>query len=327
MFASNHTFAGTSVNLNTARFFNLSNTTRIREVAKIELSDRSYLPKVGDPRSDWVASVAVPAFQALAQAGVEAPNFCSIGTGAGLDALAAIEILNARNVFVTDLHDDVVTLAHENIVNNVANGSEVTVAAGVGDLLSPIIGKNLDLDLLYENLPNIPMSENENLYDGQTSSTFIKQRGEQIPDFIRRYLVELHYVALRQAFPLLKSGGRALSSIGGRIPLDVIVQIGRNLGYRSQILTFTWKIQSEPAEVIGGYAQWEKQGFGPFRFYPAEVLAETFSAVADVASGARVRQIELSLFSHEMSATSALAAMSAGVSVGHTVAILESLKP
>lgn len=69
----------------------------------------------------------MPAFLALAQTGIEAQDFCSVGTGAGLDALAAIEILNAKNIVITDLHDDVVSLAHENILSNTFAGDGLTV--------------------------------------------------------------------------------------------------------------------------------------------------------------------------------------------------------
>ncbi|NJL71413.1 MAG: class I SAM-dependent methyltransferase [Candidatus Competibacteraceae bacterium] len=323
---SSETVDATSINLDIATFFNLKNPSRIRRDAAIKLSGRSYLPKIDDPRSDWVASVAVPAFLALAQTGIEAQDFCSIGTGAGLDALAAIEILKARNVIITDLHDDVVSLARHNIINNTVSARELTVYTGVGDLLSPILDEHIKLDLLYENLPNIPISDGCNLKDGQTSSTFIAERREAVPEFVRRYLIELHYVALKQAYPLLKPGGRALSSIGGRIPLEVIVQLGRELGYSSEILTFTWKKQSEPEEVIGGYAQWEKQGLGPFRFYPASVLAEIFGSMADVAAGAQAQEIERALYPFEMSASEALAALASREPIGHTVAVLESVK-
>ncbi|PWB83488.1 MAG: hypothetical protein C3F11_06370 [Methylocystaceae bacterium] len=67
-------------------FFELSSVNRIRDPLEIGLTNRSYLPKSNDLRSDWVASVATPAFKALAQTGVFAPRFCTIGTGVGLDA-------------------------------------------------------------------------------------------------------------------------------------------------------------------------------------------------------------------------------------------------
>jgi hypothetical protein len=34
-------------------------------------------------------------------------------------------------------------------------------------------------------------------------------------------------------------------------------------GYSTKILTYTWKIQSEPEEVIGGYKKNQEDGLGP----------------------------------------------------------------
>lgn len=113
--------------IDTASFFGLDSVSRIRPRARLDLTDRSYLPKALDPRNDWVASVAAPAFLALTQTGVEAPKFCTIGTGSGLDALAAIEILKARHVVILDLHVDVARQTHRNIQNNVVTDSQVTL--------------------------------------------------------------------------------------------------------------------------------------------------------------------------------------------------------
>lgn len=326
MLSSNNLISSEEVRVDIAALFGLRNTLRIQRNATIYLTERSYLPKVSDPRSDWVASVAVPAFLALKQTGTEVRDFCTIGTGTGLDALAAIEILNARNIIITDLHHDVVTLARQNILQNTDKASRLTIFSGVGDLLYPLQGENFSLDLVYENLPNIPINPTDNLKDGQISSTFIANRSEKIPGFVSRHLITLHYLALKQAFPLLRNGGRILSSIGGRIPLEVIGRLGEECGYLCEILTFTWKRQSEPEEVITGYAQWEREGFGPFQFYPVEDLEEMFRSVAHVAAGAQARAIEHALSPHLMTAQEALGAMNDGIEIGHTVAVLDSVK-
>lgn len=318
--------AAEDIHLDMAHFFNLRHTSRIRRAATIGLAAHSYVPKVDDPRSDWVASVAVPAFVALAQTGVQVQRFGTIGTGAGLDALAAIEILGASQVFVTDLHEDVVELARQNITANTLATHALTVYAAAGDLLEPLRAQAARLELLYENLPNIPLRTADDLAQGTTSSTFIADREEACPEFVRRYLITLHYLALLQAQPLLQAGGRVLSSIGGRIPLSIILQLGQACGYDSEILILTWKQQSEPEEVLEGYAQWAAQSYGPFHFYPVAVLAETFGSMAAVAAGAQALEVEQALRPHAMGAQEALAAWHEGVAIGHTVAVLESIK-
>ncbi|MEE1762772.1 class I SAM-dependent methyltransferase [Streptomyces sp. SP18BB07] len=306
-------------------FFQLSETKRIRSSIGLRLSDRSYLPKPESPRADWVASVAVPAFKTLAHMGVLAPRFCTIGTGAGLDALAAVEILQSSTVGFTDLHEDVLAHARENIHSNLLT-EDVELIGSAGDLLAPLSGKLSEIDVIYENLPNIPVAGGEDLADGQTSSTFISERSEEIPGFAEKNLVTLHYLALQQAHPLLRVGGRVLSSIGARIPLSEILALSGAAGYNGSILTYTWKVQSEPTEVVGGYAQWEREGLGPFHFYPVSVLQEAFDGLSPAAAGARALRLEKELAPFEMSALDALAMVEKGERVGHTVAILDSVK-
>lgn len=306
-------------------FFQLGEIERIRSSIGLRLSDHSYLPKKDDLRADWVASVAVPAFKTLAHMGVFAPRFCTIGTGAGLDALAAVEILRSRTVGFTDLHEDVLAYARENIHSNLLN-EDVELIGGAGDLLTPLAGKLSQIDLIYENLPNIPMAGKEDLADGQTSSTFITERSEEIPGFAEKNLVTLHYLALQQAHPLLRVGGRVLSSIGARIPLSEILALSGAAGYNGSILTYTWKVQSEPTEVVGGYAQWEREGLGPFHFYPVSVLHDAFENLSPAAAGAQALTLEKELAPFEVPALEALALVEKGERVGHTVAILDSVK-
>lgn len=313
-----------TISLDIAAFFGLHDTSRIRRNVSIGLTERSYLPKAIDPRSDWVASVAVPAFRALAETGVEVSDFCTIGTGAGLDALAAIEILKAKSVVLTDLHEEVVRQAQQNVQSNTLAAHRLNVFSAAGDLLDPIEEDQFKFDLVYENLPNIPLHDDFDISGGQTSSTFITHRSEQIPEYVQRYLIALHYLALRQARNMVRAGGRVLSSIGGRIPFEVIIRMGNDCGYVSDILTFTWKRQSEPEEVIGGYAAWEHQGHGPFRFYPAVLLEKMFGTISHVAAGAQALEIERALKPYEMTAVAAEEAMRAGTAIGHTVVVMES---
>jgi methylase of polypeptide subunit release factors len=82
---------------------------RLRSTLHLHLTDHTYVPKVTLPRSDWVTAVALPAFlayRAQYQGAGEGGTVGLIGTGAGLDALAAIEVLAPARVLVTDLHHD-----------------------------------------------------------------------------------------------------------------------------------------------------------------------------------------------------------------------------
>lgn len=316
-----------SISVDTQHFFALESPKRIRRHLSIHLTGHSYLPKAEDPRSDWVASVAYPAFVAVQQmnVGSNIGRFASIGTGAGIDALAAIEVFGCREVVVTDMHEDVVNMAARNIANNIAEHSPVvTVSALVGDLLTPLSQAGSRFDLIYENLPNIPFHQDGNLEHDQTSSSYIGTRPEDVPEFIHKNLLTLHYLAVLQAKNRLSENGAILSSIGARVPLSILLEVAREAGCTGSILTYTWKVQSEPEDVIGGYAAWQGQGLGPFYFYPIEVLYETFSNIDMVAAGDQALEIEHALLPHRLDAVAAHEAHCQGKTLGHTVAVIMS---
>jgi hypothetical protein len=315
-----------SVTIDTAEFFAIERPHSIQRAIHLTLSDRSYLPKADDPRSDWVASVAVPAFKAVAaEIGKnKIVSFCTIGTGAALDALAAIEILGCRQIGFTDLYSDIVERAAANILSNVNDTADLILLPGIGDLLTAFTSDGTKFDLIYENLPNIPLHDHRSLDEGQNSATFLARRSEQLPPTVQQALLALHYLALRQAHSHLTPNGRVISSIGGRIPLRTILDIAHASGYHGRILTYTWKIQSEPEDVIGGYANWQKSGFGPFHFYPVEHLEASFRKLDPIQAGQHALEIEQSLAPYRLDAVEALAAWRSGRSIGHTVAVLLS---
>ena len=313
---------------NTAELFGLASPQRIRQNLTIDLTEHSYLPKAGDPRSDWVATVAYPAFMAIKQMGIGSSTvdrFGTIGTGTGLDALAAIEVFGCSDVVITDLHQDVVKAAAENVIKNLQDdAAPVKILSLTGDLLEPLNQTRGGFDLIYENLPNIPLYDGGSLQHEQTSSSFVDSRSESIPDFVHKNLLTLHYLAIIEAEGHLADNGAILSSIGARIPLSSILDTATAAGAMGTILTYTWKVQSEPEEVIGGYAAWQKRGLGPFNFYPIEILDDTFSNIDMVAAGDQALAIEHALQPHRLDAITAYEAHRKGCKLGHTVAVLMS---
>jgi hypothetical protein len=298
----------------------------IKRKLSIELSNHSYLPRTDDLQSDWVAWAAVPAFKLymrrLRRKRID--SFCSIGTGSGVDVLAAMEIMGAQRVGLTDVHEDVVATAVSNVVRNKKPGSRTIVQAGNGDLLAPLKQYSAKYELIYENLPNVPMPDAEDLADGRKSSLYLAKRKEKIPELIRSRMLDLHYLALVQAEGFLLPKGKVLSVMGGRVPLDVFLELGRLAGYTSSILLYTWKIQADAGEIIRDYAQKQKKGFGPFHFYKSSVLEKKFASVNQARSGATAAKIEKSLASHRLDAVEAYEEFKKGVSIGHTVVVLAS---
>ena len=113
----------------------------------------TYLPKVGEPRRDWVASVAVPAFIAHREDCV-VRRFATIGTGSGLDAIAALELFDLESLAITDLHPVVVQAAASNIKAATVGCTSLTKAikslvAYSGDLLTPLKDHEGQFDLIY----------------------------------------------------------------------------------------------------------------------------------------------------------------------------------
>lgn len=320
----------TLIEVNTEAYLSISKPQRIKNRLSIALSDHSYLPRIGDLASDWVAHVAVPAFKLFraGRGGAPIESFCSIGTGSGLDVLSAIEILGSRRVGLTDVHRDVVAVAAQNISRNHLDSHSVLIESGHGDLLKPLQKFSTKYDLIYENLPNVPLSDETEVTSDRNSSLFLGPRRERVPDLVRQQLLDLHYLALVEARDYLKPGGAVLSTIGGRIPLKFVLQLGELAGFSPSFQSYTWKIQGDPNEIIKEHLRKQQDGFGPFYFYRTEILRRTFGLVDARSSGANALEIEKSLLSERLNAAEAFKALQNGESIGHTVAVLKSeLKP
>lgn len=297
---------------------------RINEQLSIKLTDHCYQPRIDDLESDWVAHVAVPAFKVYRQQrGGAVESFCSIGTGSGLDVLAAVEILGAIRVGLTDVHEDVVATAADNIARNQNPRHTLTIESGHGDLLAPLLPYNAQYDVIYENLPNIPLQSAEEVAIEQNSSAYLPPRTESLPKLVKQQMLDLHYLALAQARDFLLPGGAVLSCLGARVPLHVFLSLGELAGYTSSILTYGWKVQGDP-ELIRDYGYNQKRGFGPFYFYRAEVLQKYFAQLDPAKSGENALKIERVLLSQRLDPTSAYAAFENGERIGHTVAVLKS---
>ncbi|WP_290764478.1 50S ribosomal protein L11 methyltransferase [Fibrobacter sp. UBA4297] len=299
-------------------------TKRIKDYLSIEVADHAYLPKTEDIKSDWVAYIAAPAFKLIREKlGHDIDSFVSIGTGSGIDVLAGIELLGAKRVGFTDLQRSVVAAAAQNVRNNLKS-NDIEFEFGDGDLLQPLKNGKRNYDVIYENLPNVPLANNTKIEDKRNSGHYLEKRKEAIPEFVHEQMLDLHYLALKQACNYLAENGAVYSTLGGRVPLSAFIKLGELAGFHSEIFTYSWKVQAEPEDVISGYAAQEKAGLGPFRFYRVEDLQKAFANVSVKDSGSRAFEIEKSLDSVKLSATAAYEAFKKGEVIGHTVAVLKS---
>ncbi|MBB4199754.1 SAM-dependent methyltransferase [Rhodoblastus sphagnicola] len=315
-----------SLSLDIAAYLDIDKPRHLRPRVKIDVADRAWRPPVEDRQRDWVSSIVAPALKILRARRGEAAckAFCALGTGVGLDALAAVELLGAEVVGVTDLFPDVVEAAAENIRRNLAPNSSVALHAGAGDLLQPLRGSGVKFDLIYENLPNLPLADGAKVEADSTSATFLAPRDESVPQAARDALLALHYVALVQAHEFLRPGGAVLSTIGARVPLSALTDMAEAAGYVARFLGYWWKAQVDPEAIVGSYAQWRRQGLGPFHFYEVDVLEAAFAGLELEQAGRDALSIEQALRPHQLDAEAALAGLRQGRRIGHTVAALLS---
>jgi SAM-dependent methyltransferase len=318
--------SASSVGFDASSYLETATVRRIADTVQIELADRAYLPDLKDRKRDWVASVAAPAFRILARRRPPKSlrSFASIGTGSGVDALAAIEILGAEVVGITDLFGEVVRTAEENIRRNIKQGIDVEIHAGAGDLLTPLASSGVKFDVIYENLPNLPIDDAARIEKDRTSAAFLAPRAEPVPEFVSDWLLTLHYLALAQARNGLAPDGVVLSTIGARLPLDVIAEMSRAAGFAPSFLSYGWKVQAEAEDVIGTYAKWQRNGYGPFHFYEADQLEHAFASLDLEDAGRNAVVIERTLTAGRLDALAAWDAFRNDVRIGHTYVVLQS---
>ena len=179
-------------------------------------------------------------------------------------------------------------------------------------------------DIIYENLPNLPLDEDGSLETGRTSAAYIPRRSEPVPAFIKDWMLVLHYLALVQSRDFLNPGGVVISTIGARMPLQKLAGMAGEAGYEPSFLTYSWKAQTDPADLLLAYAKWQQQGFGPFYFYLADLLADTFASISLEDAGRNALVIEQELVSKRLDAVAAWKAFQGGETIGHTVAVLQA---
>jgi hypothetical protein len=110
-----------------------------------------------------------------------------------------------------------------------------------------------------------------------------------------------------------------------RVPLEHFLHLSELAGYSGSFLTYTWKVQAEAESVIRDHAAKQREGFGPFHFYPAAFLRERFGQAELATSGPRALELERSLASERLDAVQAWEAFQRGEPIGHTAVVLKSV--
>jgi methylase of polypeptide subunit release factors len=262
----------------TIGFSPLGTRRHTRDVVSIELTEHTYLPD-GELTSGWFPNI-VRAFRTAADRLPPGPrSFGTIGVGPGLEAILAVELLDAIQVFVSDVHQDVADTAVSNVLRNCPGLTPDRVTGFTADLCTGFIERGITVDVLYENLPNLPISE-LSIDNGVTTASFFGERRlAAIPAIFAEHRLPLHYLFLQQASRCLRPGGGVICCIGGRVPIDIVRQMFHDSGFVPSVLNFDIVRQFESERVLSGYAAAEAASGIRFRFYPYEPSAHLLSDI------------------------------------------------
>lgn len=240
----------------------------VRRPVRLTLTEHTF-PLEAAPEESWLP-IAFRAFAALARARV-VRDMLILGTGNGLDALGALEILDPARLTVTDLHEACVEAARANVLAHLDPATQRRLQFLAGDLFAPVPA-GFRFDLVYENLPNIPAPAGVDLRRGRNSGRYFDPASLRVPEPFDRYLVALHFRCLREARSHLRAGSCVLTAIGGRMPLAVALDLHRTCGYAPELVAFDVKPQTEPDLVLPGYRRAEARAGVEFRYYAGEAV-------------------------------------------------------
>ncbi len=244
-------------------------------------------------------------------------SFAAIGSGSGIDAIGAAAIFpNLEHIIVTDVEARLVRLAVDNVRANVEPGLAVTGMAG--DVCLPLAKTGQRVELIYANLPNIPVADPAHAIIDH--GTFYRPNAVIADDaLLDRYLLGLQYRFLLSAHDALTADGCCLFMVGGRFPYAIFDRLAAAAGFAFEEVLATLKLQSEPENVTRGYAAAETDGL-TFDFYDFDRAA---TAVGDAAALSG-RDLKALAAPARISAGEARALMAAGGRVGHTLHLIKA---
>ena len=279
------------------------------------------------------------AFKKLAEKeGSRIKSFAVIGTGPGADAIGALcAFKNLESIIVTDINEKVVQVAKQN-VERYASSKKVEVIALCGNLCQPLQESGHKVDVIYGNLPNIPEA---GLINGgyRTASRFDpanvidKKNISKVSDSMRQrtkdYLLESQLAFLMSARESLNEGGSVIPSIGGRVPYELLKDLAEGAGYKFSELIAGFKKQTEPWEVIPGYAEAERCGI-KFDFYRYDDAVRYLSSkgIKEPFTNLRGDILKIMLHPYVISAKEAfeMYKQEKNFNIGHTVHMIRAQK-
>lgn len=273
----------------------------IEKSGQITITEHLYEFYPDRPKDYWLY-VAFLGFQKYAKEHNKISSFASIGTGAGIDAIGAYEIFKPKQIIVTDIHPEIPAIAEKNIKDNIP--SDVDVIALEGDLCRPLIEKNLKVDLVYANLPNLP-ADQPPLDDNTSVSYYLKRDPQDCPEKFQKYMLTMQYLFLKEAKQIVNQGGAVIDAIGGRVPYEILEDLFKETGYKFSELAGVYKVATEPHFELKGYAEAEKKYGVEFDFYNYTEAQEHWIKIEN--QNLRGPELKKELQKYRVSATEAYA--------------------
>ena len=283
------------------------------------LNDNTYDFDPNNPENNWLYG-AFLGFKKLMKEGLNPKTFCTIGTSSGVDSIGADKVFQLAEIFQTDIHPNVIDVAHKNTSGFVGKSTKVKTL--LGNLCEPLIERGISVDLLYANIPNIP-SEKPVLNKKTSSSRFQVQASPESIKIFDKWFLSLQHQFLKQAKSVLNMNGVVLVAIGDRVPCFVMQELFEKNGYKSSELVNIYKVQTEPEEVITGYAEQEILENIEFDFYDHEKASMVWQKEC-MGKNLSVEEIKKILQPFHLSAFEALRQFrERGRSVGHIYSIFK----
>lgn len=190
-----------------------------------------------------------------------------VGAGPAVESIAMFKLFEPDLIFLSDIHPDVLKVAEINFNNNCKQNS-LKYKCINADLLSYLIENNLKVDLIHENLPNLPIQSDTDIFIGAQTASFYKGTSyNSTPDYAISNKLELRYNLLKQAKNCLNKNGYVISCIGLRIPFPIIQKMYKDLGYSIEILDCYMIEQLAAGPVLKAYCD-AQNNFGKwFMFF------------------------------------------------------------
>jgi len=302
--------------------FNLNRQYLRKNGIQIETNENTYFPKE-ELESGWLMNL-YSEFSKKKQEHID--SMAIVGIGAGVESLLFIEMFKLNKLYCLDINKGVLDVAYNNVTNNLNEDVNISLVTKYSDLLDYLISNSIKVNIIYENLPNLRLSNNLQIERGLTTASFYSEANKKenidIPAMYDSCMLRLHYRFLLQAKECLLPGGKVICCIGARIPISIIKNMFNDLGYKFTLLRIGVVEQLSAEEVLATYSDLEDRSKNKFLFFThnkskVKAILEQYHSESDI------KVFFDSLFGLGISATQALAIVQAGKRVDHLGLIIE----